>query len=1476
MNARNCRCRKSHPLSGRMIVAGVLVFAALTRAGQEDGSGGRFVALGEGDGAWGDVTAGGAPNAGQANDPVSTSIGEYRFTKPLMSLGGPLPLEFSLYYASRIEKWMGGYSDPFGEDGFTHDYHVALRGDPNAVQVLYARGNMIAFNKQGNAWRIAGEEIIYQLKETNGYYYLLDPIQGRIYTFKKATAMGGQVGALVRIEDRNGNALKFTNTQDNAYYIHPARIEDGLGRSLEFTYQDPAANWKYPHLSKVTDQNGRTIQFAYDVFTGQDSGMRLKSVTDAAGHKTTFSYVGSLRNRALSSQTLPRGNRPYTQTYGHETMPGGNAADWPWRVTAQTDAYGNTARLAFDDANAVTTITDPLGQKYRHAHEYRRLLANLTDETGRSINLRYDALGRCTTVIDRLGGATRVAYHPETGKIAEHTDAEGNTTVFTYQAQQQTFTNPLVNEKVTFTFYNLVKVAGADGSRVQFTYDAKGNVLTHTDPSGEKSSFTYNGRGQPVTISNPAGGAVSLTYNPDGTVASVVDPEAGTTLCGYDSYQRLRQITRPDGRTVRFAYGLDDRLLSCTNEQGKILDLAYDDNGNLTSGTDLMRQTTTQTYDLMDQPIRQADPLGHATQYSYDALGRLKTATDRSGNMTTCSYDPRGWLTGITDPAGNTWTIAYDDEGVPKATTTPTGISTTLQADKLGRTTEITDSWGGTTKFAYDGRGRLTSTTDREGRAATYVYDACGRLVSATKPLLGTATYTRGALGGLTRITDLRGQFWDFSYSPMGRLTSATDPLGNRWTYAYDARGQLLQTSYPGGGAATLTRDPVGRITRAAYPGGPALDFTYDNAGRLLMANDLKLSRDARGDIVNSQDGTASFGATYDAGRRISAVTYDGRATVAYTYDARNLLTRVSDSLAGAWMEFAYNADGRLVQVLRSNDVPTTYTYDQAGRLIRIQDDTRGNQQYVLNAEGEPTQAVMNIPLGAGTIGYAYDEVDRLTGADYSNGNRLSYTYDSGGNLTRMTGRTPLEPAPRTDSFSYDNASRINSPEYGSDGRGRLTAAPGRSFAYDGAGRLVSIAAGGATATLTYNGLGDLRTRRAGSATTTYYHNYALGLSPVMAEKEGTSYRRFYVYAPSGRLLYLVDPVAKAVRFYHFDRLGSTLFLTDGAGAVSDGYAYDPYGKLVAHSGSSDQPFTFVGRHGVRWEPVGNLYHMRARYYDPATARFLSRDPVWPVPADPQSLNPYQYVAQNPLHYVDHLGTDGWDPTVPHIQTGLNAYVAPGQQTPTQPSQPAKPSTYAPPTAQSLQDQMLQDAINQASISAASTNVGPITPVAVAVTGPWGEATAYGTVITDTPLGEGNLTAIADITTTGGQLTQSFQVGDTGIATSFGNSGTTVGGGALATGPGDSSAMTLVAVNPTVAGTYVQTQFNLPLQTGAGALFDFRPITHGNLQAGGNLTIAGEQLGLTFGFEGFKPTVSLTLPFLGTILGSNGGCSGSR
>lgn len=148
-------------------------------------------------------------------------------------------------------------------------------------------------------------------------------------------------------------------------------------------------------------------------------------------------------------------------------------------------------------------------------------------------------------------------------------------------------------------------------------------------------------------------------------------------------------------------------------------------------------------------------------------------------------------------------------------------------------------------------------------------------------------------------------------------------------------------------------------------------------------------------------------------------------------------------------------------------------------------------------------------------------------------------------------------------------------------------------------------------------------------------------MTPIAAELDGSgAAQRYYIWTPGGQLLWLVDAAhSNAVAFYHFDQIGGTLALTNGTGTVTDTYAYDPFGHLLAHTGTSAQPFTFLGQWGARQEgSSGALYHIRARYYDAATGRFVSREPLWPNLGDPAQNNPYQYAINNPVLYADFTG----------------------------------------------------------------------------------------------------------------------------------------------------------------------------------------------------------------------------------------------
>jgi len=1122
-------------------------------------------------------------------DPINMATGEYYFTLPMFSLDGPLPLNFSLYYATQVD------SKRDGEDGFpnlpfssNHGRYLVNYGTELFVET--GMGREIGFFEDtviGN-WKAGDQERIrYQLKTTTDYFYMLDPSKNLLFTYEKRDdVIGYPEGKLVRIEDRNGNALTYTKSGSNDV------ISDGLGR--QFTLTRTAVSGK-SYLTEVKDQQNRSYTFTYESSPADNTGKyTLRSITDPLGNTTAFTYGG---DNLITKKRQPEGNAPYEMTYQNVARKG--------IVATQKDAYNNTATVTtvnYDPYNDPIskfdmTYPDNSTRNFTHDHD-AKVMSSLKDQTGKMASFTAVPSYKDTvnTIQDRIGDQMNIEFHEYSGKIQSFTNALGNKTTFTYGEQSQTFTNPVNNEEVTFTFYPLARVDHPDSKNEQFIYDGEGNITSYTDQAGQVWSYTYNSRGQTLTSTNPAGGVVTNTYNSDGTLASSKDSDTGTTTYGYDDYKRLNLITRPDGKTMQIAYDLMDRTTAITDENNHTTTYAYDKNGNLNSVTDPKGNQTEYGYDLMDRLNKITDRTGKITSLAYNNMEQLSSFTDPNSITRSLAYNSRGWITGLTK-GGKTWTYGYDDEGLIASTTSPSNKSYTYQTNKLGHSTGVVNPLNQTAGFTRDSMERVTGVTDPLDRTRTYAYDSRGYLSSVTLPAAGTASFTRNNLGILTKITDQRGNSWNLDYTNMGRLSLSRDPLNNTWNYSYDNLGRLQTVTFPGGETLTRTYDGVGNVTRLQGE-GMDITFTYDDLNMLSGSTNISFSRDGEGRITSSDNAGKIFGAAYDDGGRLKTATYNnGLFSVTYAYSAETgLLSGVTDSLTNAEVSFIYDNDQRLSGINRKNGVNATFTYDDANRLTRIQDGSIIDLKYTVNAAADITGVNMTAPLDPTS---AFSQEDT--------------------------------------SLAYDAASQASSSGYAYDAQGRQTAAPGMTFQWNSLARLTGI---GNTA-LTYNGLGELRTRQEGGTTISYYYNYALDNNPLVAEKNDNTgqFARYYIWTPEGRLLYMIDAAdGNKVYYYHFDRTGSTLALTNAAGSVADSYAYNPVGKLLQHNGSSVQPFTFVGQWGVRQEGGNGLYQMQVRYYNANTGGFLSREPLWPLINDPRQVNPYQYALNNPIGQIDLTG----------------------------------------------------------------------------------------------------------------------------------------------------------------------------------------------------------------------------------------------
>ena len=118
--------------------------------------------------------------------------------------------------------------------------------------------------------------------------------------------------------------------------------------------------------------------------------------------------------------------------------------------------------------------------------------------------------------------------------------------------------------------------------------------------------------------------------------------------------------------------------------------------------------------------------------------------------------------------------------------------------------------------------------------------------------------------------------------------------------------------------------------------------------------------------------------------------------------------------------------------------------------------------------------------------------------------------------------------------------------------------------------------------------------------------------------------------------------------FYHHDALGSTLALTNASETVTDTYRFYAFGETLISSGSTTNPFQYVGNLGYYNEAALSLQYLRARYYQPGTGRLISVDPVG-ISLAPMGLpTGYLYVSNNPVNIVDPTGL--WDMNYVHYE----------------------------------------------------------------------------------------------------------------------------------------------------------------------------------------------------------------------------------
>ncbi|MCD8490306.1 MAG: RHS repeat-associated core domain-containing protein [Desertifilum sp.] len=376
-------------------------------------------------------------------------------------------------------------------------------------------------------------------------------------------------------------------------------------------------------------------------------------------------------------------------------------------------------------------------------------------------------------------------------------------------------------------------------------------------------------------------------------------------------------------------------------------------------------------------------------------------------------------------------------------------------------------------------------------------------------------------------------------------------------------------------------------------------------------------------------------------------------------------------------IEYAYNEEGTLKSVTTPQGT-TTYSYNsQTGNLERVTFpnstvetrtyDALGRLDVLKTAKVDPnTGAEVEV---ISSFDYDSDGVGNRLEVKEENGRRVEYKYDE---LNRVVQEKIIDPVngDRTIDYTYDAVGNLEEK--------RDSVAGVTDYTYNALNQLMSSTVGGVTTIYAYDDNGSLISRTTGSTSITYdWQNNGENRLVGVTINDGTQTTAIeYEYNEKGvrtgkkvngvETRYLIDelqPYAQVVEeydalgnlvasytygldliaqlrggvssFYHADGLGSTRALSDGSGNVTDTYTYDAYGNLIGSTGSTLNPYLFAGE----WrDGETGLDYLRARYYDAALGRFVSRDAYAGSLNDPMSLHKYQYAHANPVANTDPSG----------------------------------------------------------------------------------------------------------------------------------------------------------------------------------------------------------------------------------------------